>query len=138
MFDQFLASCVKEFEFLVVDFGFEFIEYTVAGYECDVIYRKLPNVALTVSCDAGSTPGVSVTLRKGPGSKGQKYFDVALRRLAKTRVKGWAKKSIRGPTDEQMTEVLRDNANLLREYFPEILDAKNGIGRVVLNLLGRK
>lgn len=138
MFEQFLTAAVKEFQFLVDDHGFVLHDYSMAGYECRLTYRKLPNVALTIMQEAGSTPFVMLTLKKPAGSRGNRSFEVFLKHLAKRRVNEWTQNHIRGPTDEQIVEALSYNAVLLKNEFPEILQARYDLGGVVLDLLGRK
>lgn len=110
----------------------------MAGYECYLTYHKLPNVALTIMQEAGSTPFVMMTLKKPASSRGNRSFEVSLKLLAERRVNEWKQEHVRGPTDEQMAEALSYNAILLKNTFPEILQARDDVGSVILDLLGRK
>ncbi len=131
VFERFLVVCEREFGFLVDVHGFTRIEAAVHGHECSVVYRKLPNAALRVTYEDGSTPWVVASLRLDPESEKPESFQISLHLLARKCIKGWKPKSFRDPNEAQIREVLHSYSALLREHFPEILEAKDGVGRDV-------
>jgi hypothetical protein len=66
VFSAFIKETLKEFRFLVADFGFEHVETSILSYECSLLYRKAGRVAVTVYCEAGALPWVMLTGRYRP------------------------------------------------------------------------
>lgn len=128
VFRNFVSAGKRVFDFLVSDYGFEYLGWEIEGRECTISFAHRPNVALMFSYEPCSTPMASVFGRLRPDR--EQMVHKTMQALARQRLPGWNHPMLEN-ADTSVTElarVLTVYADLLREHFPEVLAAPDGLG----------
>lgn len=116
------------FGFLLEEYGFESLGWEVNGRECSTWFANKPNVTLMFSYEPLSAPTGNVFARLRPDRDEMIHFPV--QRLARQKIPGWTHPALEnGDTSvESLSKILTVYGDLLRNTFPEVLAARDGIG----------
>ncbi len=130
IFKIFVEATLQTFKFLIDDFGFQHVSTEVHGYECSILYRRLPNIAIRIFYEPGGTPWLMITAKAGVGPAPNKSYEFNFNSLIKKRCpsENLSTFYISKKTQAEFSQFLNDVSVTLRKHFNDILEAKDGIG----------
>jgi hypothetical protein len=131
VFSEFQKACLDIFQFLIDDYGFEYIATDIYGYECSILFRAMPNVAIRVYYEVGGVPWAMSTVRVGspanPNETKEWNLDALIRKFLNPDKSGRCPEFLitkyehgRG-SDAEMRSILQRYADFLRTHGEDIL-----------------
>ena len=123
VFSEFQKACLDIFQFLRDDYGFEYIATDISGYECSILFRAMPHIAIRVYYEVGGMPWVMITGRGGSPTNPNETKEMSLDSLIRKRCPKFAitKCEHEHGSDVEVRRILHQYADILRTHGDDVL-----------------
>lgn len=123
VFSEFQKTCLDIFQFLIDDYGFEYIATDIYGYECSILFRARPHVAIRVYYEVGGMPWVMITGRVGGPANPNETKELSLDALIRKRCPEFAITTCEHEyvSDGEVRRILHQYADILRTHGDDVL-----------------